>query len=55
MSRSASDDTDPTLMVIVSGPDAGKVDWHSSVIEEARKTGLAIDHDGHLTTTVAAQ
>src|SRR5215470_7139456 len=27
------------LMAIIGGPDAGKVDWHPSVLEEARKTG----------------
>jgi hypothetical protein len=25
---------------------AGKVDWHPSVLEEARKTGLSVDDEG---------
>jgi mannose-6-phosphate isomerase-like protein (cupin superfamily) len=36
------------LMAIIGGPDAGKVDWHPSVIDEARKTGLSVDDDGNL-------
>jgi quercetin dioxygenase-like cupin family protein len=46
--RSLSDRPDALLMAIVGGPDAGKVDWHPSVIEEARKTGLSVDDDGNL-------
>jgi quercetin dioxygenase-like cupin family protein len=46
--RNASDDLQSTLMAIVGGPDTGKVDWHLSVIEEARKTGLSVDDDGNL-------
>jgi quercetin dioxygenase-like cupin family protein len=46
--RSVSDDPDALLIVIVGGPDAGKVDWHSSVVAEARKTGLSVDDDGNL-------
>jgi quercetin dioxygenase-like cupin family protein len=53
--RNASDDADSTLMAIVGGPDPGKVDWHPSVIEEARKTGLAVDDDGNLITAEATQ
>jgi quercetin dioxygenase-like cupin family protein len=53
--RNASDDPDSTLMAIVGGPDPGKVDWHPSVIEEARKTGLSVDDDGNLITAEAAQ
>ena len=46
--RSLSDRPDALLMAIVGGPDAGKVDWHPSVIAEARKTGLSVDDDGNL-------
>jgi hypothetical protein len=28
--------------LVSGGPDAGKVDWHPSVLEEARKTGLSV-------------
>jgi hypothetical protein len=35
-------------MAIIGGPDAGKVDWHPSVVAEARKTGLSVDDDGNL-------
>ena len=35
-------------MAIIGGPDAGKVDWHPSVVTEARKTGLSVDDDGNL-------
>jgi hypothetical protein len=38
--RSLTDAPDALLMAVVGGPDAGKVDWHPSVLEEARKTGL---------------
>src|SRR5262245_20692769 len=30
----------------IGGLDAGKVDWHPSVLEEARKTGLSVDDGG---------
>ena len=40
--------TDALLMAIIGGPDAGKVDWHPSVLEEARKTGLTVDEEGNL-------
>ncbi|MGH7095173.1 MAG: cupin domain-containing protein [Stellaceae bacterium] len=46
--RNASDDLDAVLIAVVGGPDPGKVDWHPSVIAEARKTGLAVDDDGKL-------
>ena len=39
--RSLSDRPDALMMAIVGGPDAGKVDWHPSVLAEARNTGLA--------------
>jgi hypothetical protein len=35
-------------MAIIGGPDAGKVDWHPSVVAQARKTGLSVDDDGNL-------
>jgi len=46
--RNLSDRPDALLMALVGGPDAGKVDWHPSVVVEARKTGLAVDDDGNL-------
>lgn len=46
--RNLSDDPEALLLAIVGGPDAGKVDWHPSVLEEARKTGLDIDEEGNL-------
>ena len=45
---------DALLMAIIGGPDAGKVDWHPSVVEEARRTGLAVDDDGNLIETKPA-
>jgi hypothetical protein len=46
--RNLSDRPDALLMAIIGGPDAGKVDWHPSVVTEARKTGLSVDDDGNL-------
>ena len=46
--RNISDDPEALLTVIVGGPDAGKVDWHRSVVTEARRTGLSVDDDGNL-------
>jgi mannose-6-phosphate isomerase-like protein (cupin superfamily) len=46
--RSLTDAPDALLMAIIGGPDAGKVDWHPSVLEEARKTGLTVDEEGTL-------
>ncbi len=46
--RNVSDNPDALLIAIVGGPDAGKVDWHTSVVAEARKTGLSVDDDGNL-------
>ena len=46
--RNLSDSADALLMAIIGGPDAGKVDWHPSVVVEARKTGLFVDDDGNL-------
>ncbi|HZT89559.1 MAG TPA: cupin domain-containing protein [Stellaceae bacterium] len=53
--RNASDDLDAVLIAVVGGPDTGKVDWHPSVIAEARKTGLRVDDDGHLVLGEAAE
>jgi quercetin dioxygenase-like cupin family protein len=53
--RNAGDHPDATLIAIVGGPDPGKVDWHPSVIEAARKTGLSVDDDGRLVIADAAQ
>jgi len=46
--RNLGDRPDALLMAIIGGPDAGKVDWHPSVLAEARKTGLSVDDDGNL-------
>jgi uncharacterized protein YjlB len=46
--RSLTDAPDALLMAIIGGPDAGKVDWHPSVLEGARKTGLSVDYEGNL-------
>src|SRR5579885_728460 len=40
---------------VVGGPDPGKVDWHPSVIEAARRTGLSVDDDGNLIVRDAAE
>lgn len=53
--RNAGDDPEATLIAVVGGPDPGKVDWHPSVIDAARKTGLAVDDDGHLIVDEAAE
>ncbi len=46
--RNLSGAADDLLLAVVGGPDAGKVDWHPSVIDQARATGLAVDDDGNL-------
>ena len=46
--RNLSDAPDALFMAIIGGPDAGKVDWHPSVLAEARSTGLSVDDDGNL-------
>ena len=53
--RNAGDDPEATLIAVVGGPDTGKVDWHPSVIELARKTGLDVDDEGHLIVKDAAE
>ena len=53
--RNASEDPGSTLIAIVGGPDPGKVDWHPSVLDEARATGLAVDGEGNLIVGEAAQ
>ena len=37
-----------TVYLLSGGPDAGKVDWHPSVLAEVRNTGLSVDEDGNL-------
>ena len=46
--RNVGDEPDSLLIALVGGPDPGKVDWHPTVVEEARKTGLSVDDDGNL-------
>jgi quercetin dioxygenase-like cupin family protein len=53
--RNASDDPASTLIAIVGGPDPGKVDWHPSVLDEARRTGLDVDAEGNLVIAAAAK
>lgn len=53
--RNATDDLDAVLIAVVGGPDPGKVDWHPSVIEAARRTGLSVDDDGNLIVRDAAE
>jgi quercetin dioxygenase-like cupin family protein len=53
--RNACDDPEATLIAIVGGPDPGKVDWHPSVIEAARGTGLSVDDEGRLIVADAAE
>lgn len=53
--RNAGDDPAATLIAIVGGPDPGKVDWHPSVVERARATGLSVDDEGRLVIADAAQ
>jgi len=53
--RNAGDDPEATLIALVGGPDPGKVDWHPSVIEVARHTGLSVDDEGRLTVADAAE
>ena len=40
-----------TLLTLIGGPDAGRVDWHPSVTEAATKTGLTRDVSGNLKVT----
>jgi quercetin dioxygenase-like cupin family protein len=49
--RNVGDEPDSLLIALVGGPDPGKVDWHPTVVEEARKTGLSVDDDGNLVIT----
>jgi len=53
--RNLSDRPDALLMAILGGPDAGKVNWHPSVVAEARATGLSVDDDGNLIVEKAAE
>ena len=53
--RNAGADPEATLIAVVGGPDTGKVDWHPSVIDAARQTGLSVDDEGRLVVAEAAQ
>lgn len=53
--RSASNDPQATLIAMVGGPDPGKVDWHPSVVDAARSTGLSVDDEGRLIVAEAAE
>src|SRR6202050_4326096 len=46
--RNPSGAANALVMAIAGGPDAGKVDWHPSVLAQARQTGLSVDDDGNL-------
>src|SRR5262245_664983 len=46
--RNVGDEPDSLLIALVGGPDPGRVVWHPTVVEEARKTGLSGDDDGNL-------
>ncbi len=39
-----------TLLTLIGGPDAGRVDWHPSVVEAAAETGLTRSPEGDLVT-----
>ncbi|MCZ6605758.1 MAG: cupin domain-containing protein [Alphaproteobacteria bacterium] len=45
--RNCGDDT-ALLLVILEGTDSGTVTWDPQVVEEARKTGLALNEAGEL-------
>lgn len=40
-----------TLLTIIGGPDAGKVDWHSTIKEAAEQSGVHRDENGMLVTS----
>ncbi len=40
-----------TLLTLIGGPDAGRVDWHPSVIAAAAETGLSRNEAGDLQVT----
>lgn len=40
-----------TLLTIIGGPDAGKVDWHSDVKSAAEQSGVRRDENGMLVTS----
>ena len=46
--RCARNDPDALMLAVVGGPDPGKPNWHPSVIEAARETGLSVDDAGNL-------
>lgn len=39
---------DAYLMAILGGTDPGRVTWLPEILEKARATGLALDHDGNV-------
>lgn len=40
-----------TLLTLIGGPDAGRVDWHPTVAQKAEASGLSRDEDGNLRAT----
>ena len=42
-----------TLLTLIGGPDAGKVDWHPTVTDAATESGLARDEIGNLKVTAS--
>ncbi len=40
-----------TLLTLIGGPDAGRVDWHPSVTSAAAETGLSRNEAGDLEVT----
>ena len=40
-----------TLLTIIGGPDAGRVDWHPDITDAAADSGLARDEAGDLKVT----
>jgi quercetin dioxygenase-like cupin family protein len=49
--RCVSDDPDALMLAVIGGPDPGKPNWHPSVLEAARATGLDVDDEGNLLVT----
>ncbi|MBO6784852.1 MAG: cupin domain-containing protein, partial [Alphaproteobacteria bacterium] len=37
-----------TLLTIIGGPDAGRVDWHPTITDAAEQSGLARNEAGDL-------
>src|ERR1700730_11373866 len=53
--RNGGGDPQATMIALVGGPDPGKVDWHPSVLESARRTGPSVDDEGRLIVAEAAE